>query len=179
MEHTIDTQKMEAMKALGETNLKISEAKNILAKLQETESEYIKQREATVLKQIQKNLKESEDIINKTNANYSQIQDLYKTVCGVVDYINNTLTVLDTTVASFDKASSKFESDIKEQQIEIESIKKTLKLDTVQIQNDKKSLIAKEKRLEEVKKHLESRQNALEKAYKIDKNLWEKIQQKN
>jgi DNA repair ATPase RecN len=179
MEHTIDKQKMEAIKALSDTNMKISEAKNALSKLQETEKEYIKEREARVLKQIQQNLKDSEDIIAKTNSNYVKVQDLYKIVCGFVDYINETLTVLEETVSSFDKVSSKFESEVKEQEIEIESIKKTLKLDTVQIQNDKKSLIAKEKRLDDIKKHLESRQSALEKAYKVDKNLWEKIQQKN
>lgn len=168
---------MDAMKVLGETNLKISEAKNILTKLQSTEAEYIQKREAKALEQIQKNLKDSKDIIDKTNSNYLKVKELNESVCSIVDYLDGVLSALNKTIETFDTVSSKFYDDVKSQKLEIENIEKALKLDVFQIQSEKKNIDRREKVLTDMKKHIESREESLKKSYKINQNLWEKITQ--
>lgn len=179
MEHTIDTQTMQSVKALADTNIKISEARSVLFKLQETETEYLVEREKKILSRIQDNLEQSRSLIDETSKNHQGIKDLYSQCTSFVEFLDEVYDSFQEIVKNFDERSDMWEAKIGIQQDEILEQRKEIKIEQVRIKNDQKSLKDKEKLLQNMKSHIESRQAALESSYKIEKEIWNKIQNKN
>ena len=72
----INKEKMEALQALADTNIKVGEARGTLTKIKSEESEYLKEREEKTLQLVQNILDESEEVLKKAFSNYEEIKKL-------------------------------------------------------------------------------------------------------
>lgn len=174
-EQKVTTEQMTALKALTDTNMKISEAKGVLYKLQETETEYLIEREKKALSRIHQTIEDSRHLLDESKRNYEEIQELYRTAGTFLETVNKTYDSFQEIVKDFSERNQAWETNIGRQQDEIADQRKEIKADQVRIKNDQKSLESKGKLLENTRIHLESRQGTLEASYKIEKELWTKL----
>lgn len=140
MNHTVDTEQMNALKVLADTNLKISEAKNALFKMREDETTYLVAREKKALDRIQRVLDESEALIKQTKTNYSELNDLFKSASQLSDFIIEAQGNFKKMLADFDERSVVWEAKVAEKEEEIAEARKKLQIDTVTIANEKKNI---------------------------------------
>lgn len=169
---------MNSIRVLAETNMKISEAKSALNKLQEEETDYLLAREKKFMSQVDKNLQESRHILEEIGNNYQGVHDLYDSTKQFCDVLVEMYGKFHKMTEDFTKRTLAWEERIKDQQQAIDQMKREVKIDKVQIENDKKSLETKKKSLNTLESHLNSRQSALENSYKVEKSIWDKIQNK-
>lgn len=163
-QHVITTEQMESMEALSKVNLEISEARNVLFKLQEEETAYLVARERKVMDRIQKTVDESHQLVKEADKNHGQI----KLFAGEIsNFAQNLLRIqkdFHETLEEFENRNIEWEKDIGRQQDGIANIRKSLKVESVQIENDKKSLKQGQKRLENDQKKLNSDRGTVERA---------------
>lgn len=139
-EHIVDKEKMDAFKALADTNMKISEAKGILFKLQETETEYLEAREKKVLERIQKVVEESQELVNEAKENYQEMVELGRLTS---DFSKSLVALHDLyrkAFTGFEERNILWEKQIGEEQDALIELRKGMKVEKMQIDNDKKSL---------------------------------------
>lgn len=177
-ENILTKEKMDGMKALAETNMKISEAKSILFKLQEDETSYLEIREKKSLDRIQKNLEDSKKLIEETKGNYNESHQIHAVASSLSDLIMRVFGKLRSSIEDFDQRQEDWEREIGRQSDEIADQRKEIKLESNRIENEKKNLKNKEIKLKEMESHLDSRQRTLETSYRIEKKLWDKINKK-
>ena len=175
MEHIITKEEMTGMKALAETSMKISEAKGILFKLQETETAYLIEREKKAIVKIQQSFEQSQNLINETNENYEEVRRFYKIVSSFSEGLTGIYDKFEVIVKDFSERTEAWENKINTQQDEILEKTKEIKEERVKMENERKNLIKKETSLKNLETHLSSRQSTLEKSYEIEKKLWTKL----
>ena len=140
MENIISKENMDSVKALAETNVKISEAKNALFKLKEDETSYLLIREKKVLKSIQKLHDDSAEIIKETKNNWKEVHELLNEASTLATFIIEAQGNFHKLLENFEEKDKLWQESVKKQEKETEEIKKLIKKDTVQIANDKKTL---------------------------------------
>lgn len=140
---------MIALKALADTNLKVSEARNSLNKLQEQETEYLVSREKKAMDRIQGAFDTSKDLLEQTNKNYELIEDFAKSVAGGATFLEEATTAFQALVEAKETHYTLWEKDIKNQEETIESLMKGLKIKEKDIESGKSSLEARNKKLQE------------------------------
>ena len=89
MENIITTEKMEALKALADANVKVSEVRGTIAKLKSEESAYLEEREKKALERIQIILDESESVLKEALSNYKAIHQFAKTLLNLLTLSTN------------------------------------------------------------------------------------------
>lgn len=173
---TTTKEHMDSLKELADTNVKISEAKNLLFKLQEEETDYLIAREKKAMDKINNVLLESKELLEQTHSNYNEVHQFCQTVSGYVD----SMTLL---YQRFQDMNQVFHSknEIWEENLKI--INQELADQRHEIQRDKKQIEEREKAIAEQKESIkreleliESRRQALEISYKEEKELWNKLQ---
>lgn len=145
---------MEALKALSDLNIKISEARSTLFKIQEDETAYLMRREQAALDRIEEAVTKSRDLINLVDENYAQIQELTN---GVTDTIKNLWEYhkeLYSYQEDFERRNQEWEKRIGKQLDDIEEQKKNLLIRKAAIENDKKGAEEERKKLVEDQKKL-------------------------
>lgn len=175
MEHTIDTQQMNSMKVLAETAMKISEAKGLLFKLQETETEYLDSREKKAMAKIQKLLVDSQDLLDKTKNNHEEIREYAKTVSSFADFLTETYDKFQGMLQNFNERNELWDQNIKRQTEIIADQRRQVESDEKHVREDEIKLKNYKKELEKEKAQIESRQAALIISYETEKNLWNKL----
>lgn len=166
MEQTVDTQHMAALKALSDLNLKVSEARNMLVKLQETETEYLVSREKKAVERIQVALDASHALVEETNKNYDLISDLTRSVaesCSFLDLAHESFTGL---TAAFSKKQERWENDLKNTEETIGNIQKSLKIERNQLEGDKKTLEMTKKSLQQAQVKLDDERAMIDRQIK-------------
>lgn len=161
METIVEKQKMESLKALADTNMSISEAKGILFKLQETETEYLVEREKKAVARIQKSLEESDSLIKETYANYEEIKNLSNTVSLFSNFLSESYTKFQEMVSFFSEQSNLWEKDMQRQERQISEIKEKMKAERIIIQNDKESIERRQKQLKDDQRRIEDQRQTL------------------
>lgn len=179
MEHTIETEKMNSLKILSETNLKISEAKNALIKLKSEEEAYLSLREKKALDEIDNALKKSEELLQKTQHNYQEVRDLYTTASELSQFVVECYGKFHDLVTEFNKRNELWEKRFKFQNEEIGRLRKQVETDRKAVEGDKKSLDDTRKKMETERTAIESQRSALSTSYAEEKKLWDKISNKN
>lgn len=171
----LEREKMEVVREISATNLKISEAKNLLFKLQEEETEYLEKREQKALEKVQKVLAESRDLLEVTTGNYDLIHEFCKTLSGYADFLEEAHEKFGKMLEHFDERNAEWDKNAKLQHGEIARQRKI-------VEGDKKALEEREKRMDEKaeslkaqREHIESQQKSLAAAFKVEKDLWEKL----
>lgn len=172
----LEQKKMDIMKELASTNIKISDAKNLVLKLQEEETEYLVNREKKALAKVDNVLAESKDLLNRTHENYEEIHQFCQTVSQYADFLKETQDKFQDMLLLFERKNELWEENIKKINQEIADQRHIIKQDTENIEKREKIIIESTERLNKEKGHIESRQQALLLAHKTQKDLWEKIQ---
>jgi len=175
MENVVGKETMESLKALADINLKVSEAKNLLFKLEEQETEYLIAREKKVMDRIKKVVDDSQEMVNEADKNYGQIKELLENISGFCNLLINTQEQFNTLIETFNQRNELWEKHIGEQQDGIEENRKLIKVHSQIIENDKKSISISKESLENQKRHLESQQASLLASYTVEKELWDKL----
>ena len=162
----ISKQQMEGMRGLADTNIKISDAKNILFKLEETETEYLEEREKKAVKRIQQVLEDSKDVLDMVQKNYYEVTQFNNTVSSFADSVMELYGKLVTCLDKFDEKSDLFEKETLRQSNEFNEIKKQIKIDQVSNENEKSNIEKAKESLAERERKLESDRGTLDRAIK-------------
>ncbi len=158
---------MDSIKALADTNLKISEAKNLLFKLKEEESDYLIERENKAIIKIQETLDSSRDLIKETKGNYQEVQDLVHSASQFAGELIAFYKKLQDIKENFDKKSEIWEENVKKQNEEMSEIRKSIDVDKLIIENDKKSIEDAKIHIKSEYKRIESRNSQIKSALEV------------
>lgn len=139
-EHEVTKQHMDALKALSDTNLKVSEARNTLTKLQETETEYLVSREKKAVEKVQKVLELSHNLVEETNKNYEYLESLARTIHDGGKFLSEAQEKFHALIEAKDEHYKLWERDIKNQEETIASLMKGLKIKETEIESGKKQI---------------------------------------
>lgn len=169
MEIILNKEQMDAVKALAETNIKISEAKNVLFKLQEEETSYLEAREKRAMERITKNLEDSRELLAETQTNYAEVRELYRSASELSSDIVKVSGIFGEFINSFNEAQEALDQRTNAHEQSVVDIGKELKTQKVVIENDKKSIQEARKSIENDKALVESRQQQLKTALEIIK----------
>lgn len=170
MENIVTKEQMESLKALSDVNIKISEARNLLFKLQEEETEYLVGREKKAMERIQKVIEDSQSMVREANENYSQIQQLLNGVSDFAGKLQKMQEDFQGLLADFEERNVEWERTVGKQQDGIVDIRNQLKIEQVQIKNDKETIELTQKRLIESQRKLDSDRGTLERTIERLKN---------
>lgn len=131
---------MEALQALADTNIKISEAKGALFKLQETETEYLVVREKKAMDRIEKTIADSREFVDEANKNYEEVKNFALDASSFAESLIKAQGTFHKMLEEFEERNVIWEQEIGKQQDEIAEEKKNLKAQKTVIENDRKSL---------------------------------------
>lgn len=131
---------MDAFKALADTNMKISEAKGILFKLQETETVYLEVREKKVMERIEKVVNESQDLVNEAKENYQEIVEFGRSASDFSKSLVSLHDLYKKVLTDFEERNVLWEKQIGEDQDTLIELRNGMKVERTQINNDLKSL---------------------------------------
>lgn len=120
---------MDALRALADTNLKVSEARNTLSKLQQEETEYLISREKKAVGRIIKILADSHSLVEETNKNYELISDFCQSVTESSKFLSQALEAFQALSKEKEAFYETWERDIKNQEDTIVSLRNGLKVE--------------------------------------------------
>ena len=178
MEHILAKQQMDAAKALADTSVKISDMKNILFKLQEEETLYLIEREQKALAKINHAVEQSNDLIEQIRSNHSEVHQFCGKINEYVQFLQEAHGKYQELLETFKARNELWEENVKRQDQEFSEIKRIIKEDQINLDNQKKDIQEKFKKLDEQKALIKSRQDVLDASYKVEKKLWDKLNQK-
>lgn len=160
--HTLDKEKMDAIRAIADANLKVSEAKNALLAVKNDEAKYIKEREAITRSSIEKILEESKAILDGAYANYAEVKALQKDVLELASWIIDGQKSFSSMLADFEKMSSEFSAYMEEKEKDIASKRTEIMADKIRIANDRQGVEDARKRLEIDRRKVEDSRGVVE-----------------
>jgi len=175
----ITKEKMDSIKALADMSVKISDAKATLANLENTETEYLTKREKKAQVQIEKILKDSENLLNKTHKNYEEINTFCNVVSSYVDVLDKVYEKFQKMLTDFNKRNEMWDKKIETQTLKFSALEKQLKQDSETIKIREARIDETNENIKKEKELIESRQSALAISYKQEKDLWEKLQKQS
>lgn len=156
---------MDSVKALAETNMQISEAKNVLYNLKKEETEYILSREKKVIERINELYQESKSVIDDIKNNYEGTKIILQLAHDATKFLKENQIKFQDFTTSFDKRCEAWEKEVREQEERFISIKKGLEQDKVQIANDKKTIESTRLIMAEERRKIEDDRATLERAF--------------
>lgn len=171
----LSQEKMKIVKELADTNIKISEAKNILFKLQENETEYLEGREKKALHKIQEVLTNSAELLDQTQKNYESVHEFCKTISDYSDFLQDTHGKLQSLIELFNKRNELWEENIRKQDEESARQKNIIKQDTKSIEEREKRINVAREDIKKEREHIQSQQATLLVSFQAEKDLWNKI----
>lgn len=170
MEQQVSSEQMNSLNALANTNIEISKAKEVLFKMKEEETEYLKKREKKAIQKIQKIIDESASLLQGARDNYYETTQFYNTVSAFSASLVHSYAIFKEIITDFDEKNELWEVSIKKQLDFIAEEKKKISEDKTRIENDKKGIEKSFILIENDKKLIESRQSQMSAALKIIKN---------
>jgi thioester reductase-like protein len=172
----LEKEQFDTLKLLADTNIKISDAKDTLNKLQDSESEYIISREEKVTEAINKLLEESSELLSQVHTNYQKVNDFCTVVSSYYDFLKEIHTKFEKMLDTSKKRDELWEENIRNQNQSIANQRKIIEEDRKRLDSDEENIKNKKKQLEKDIIYLESRQETLSVSYKEEQKLWNKIQ---
>ncbi len=162
----IEKQKMESLNAIVQANLKVSEAKNLLTKLQEEETEYLVSRETKAMERITAVFEGSQQTILDAHENYASISEMTKSISGFVAFLAESVEKLEKLKELYDARTEAWENKVKTDEARLAELQRLVHVDKITLKNDKESLGKKEKTLKEFERKLEDERGVLERTVK-------------
>lgn len=164
MEHTVDSKQMVALEALAATNLKVSEARGTLIKLEETETEYLIGRERRAMERIQEVHDDSSDLLKATQTNYDGVHQILSTVSGFSDYLSKAYDEFKGMLDSFEERNREWEANCKIWEDKVIETKNEIKVEQTKIYNEKKNIERQQTKIEMDRMKIEDDRGTLERA---------------
>ena len=140
---------MEALKKLAETNLLISDAKNALFKLRDEETAYLSEREKKTLDRIQKMFDESEELLNQTKGNYSELSALLNNISDLSRFIVEMQGNFGKMIADFDERDVLWQQKVALKEKSLTELARKIQIDQAVIASEKKNILADRKNIAE------------------------------
>lgn len=144
---TIKTEEMEALKALADANVKVSEIRGIIAKLKSEESAYLEEREKKALERVSKILEDSETVLKEALANYEAIHQFAKDTTELADFVQEAYGEFKALQTTFHTYTAAWESNISAKETALQDLNKKIQIDRVQVEKDREGVRAAEKRV--------------------------------
>jgi uncharacterized protein involved in exopolysaccharide biosynthesis len=164
IEHEFEKEKMDSIKALADTNVKIGEARGVLENLKKDEVVYLEEREKKAIEVVDKVLADSKEILEEATKNYQGVKDLLNSASSFADFLKEAYISFSSLVAKFSEKSAIWEEEVTRQQKEIADIKQQISNDQVRIKNDQEALQRKEASLVDEKRKIDDQRATLERA---------------
>jgi len=155
---------MQALQALSEVNIKISEARNLLLELQEKETEFIVLREKKVLKRIDEVIKESQNLLSIVDQNYKHISEITVGIADFNEKIGRLSAEYTSLIAEFEAENEEWERRIGRQLDDIATQKQNLKILEAFLQNQREGIQQEREKLVEDQKILHKDRQSLKNA---------------
>lgn len=157
---------MDSVKELAATNIKISEAKNMLFKLQSDEASYIEEREKKTLTKIQALLDESADILRQTHENYEQVHEFCREITSFCDFLSEAHGKFGGILENFQKHSDEWDKEFDRQNAELAEIRKNIIVERGILAGEKKGIEEARKGLEKEMAKMRDERGTLDRAIK-------------
>lgn len=167
---TLKKEEFETVKALSEMSLKISEARQTLTELKNTETEYITERENKAVAQIQTIFDKSDSLVKQINKNHKDVNQLYLIVSEYKEFIEDGYNKFTELLNDFNERSTEWDLMVKDKYKEFSRLENEVKQSKESIKRDF-DLIEKQK--EEIRKEkikLEDKQQIIKRTVERLKN---------
>lgn len=138
---------MDSMRALADTNIKVSEARVALSNIKEAESKYLAEREQKALLVVDKAIKDSAELLAEAKGNYQQIIDLYRTMSEFSAFLGKEYESFKSLMTEFDERSRAWEAAASKREAAISELRVQIEADKVRIKNDSAAVAADRERL--------------------------------
>lgn len=158
---------MDSAKELAATNIKISEAKNIIFKLQEDETTYLEEREKKALVRIDKVLDDSRDLLAKAHENYNEVHEFCRTINEFASFLSETQSKFQDLLTEFKDRDDAWGNEVKRREKEFADLRTAIDIDKTIIENDKKTIEKAKESIEKDKAVIESRQHQIKVALEV------------
>lgn len=155
---------MDALKALSDINLKVSEVRNALSELQEAETEYLVAREKKAMQRIAKVLEESEALVDQASENYQEVRDLAHAMSEAAAFFVETEKVFQGLLTDFNERSQEWDATVLQQEEQLANARKTIETDRIIIKNDRESIEQTKANLLEDKRRVEDGRETVQRA---------------
>lgn len=164
METILDKERMDAMKALADANMKVSEARASLAAIKGSESSYLAEREKKALEAVDRVLAGSAGLLKEARDNYSQAESIGKTVSEFAQFLAESQARFADTVGLFEERGRLWEVEVRAREETLAALRQGLEADKKRLENDKESLERAKKQLAADRKRVEDDRQTLERA---------------
>ena len=167
---TLKKEEFETVKALSEMSLKISEARQTLTELKNTETEYITERENKVVAQIQIIFDKSDSLVKQINKNHKDVNQLCLVVSEYKEFVKDGYNKFTELLNDFNERSTEWDLMVKDKYEEFSRLENEVKQSKESIKRDF-DLIEKQK--EEIRKEkikLEDKQQIIKRTVERLKN---------
>lgn len=161
----IEKQKMDSLRALSETNLAVSKAKEVLEMLKREQSAYIKEREEAVLAQIRSLLDESKAITKETLENYATITDLSNNAKVLAGFVVEAHAELTKLIEVFEETTQNWENEVAEMHKEIVEARKELSVEAHLLKNEHESVEKRKIAVANQERKVKDQRETLERAF--------------
>lgn len=136
----VDAQKMDSLKQLAETNLKVSESRVNLSKLQEEEETFIVDREKRTVERVNKVLADSKEIIEEANNNYTAVQELTSVAKDFASYLSEAFNSFRGVRDAHKENQDVWEKHVTDTEEKLSETRKILQIDRKILEIDKETL---------------------------------------
>lgn len=164
IEHEFEQEKMNSIKALADTNVKIGEARGVLEALKKEESVYLEQREKKAVEVVDKVLADSKEVLKEATENYQEVKDLLNSASSFADFLKEAYSSFTTLVGRFSEKSEIWEKEVARQQEEFAVIRQQISDDRVRIKNDREAIQREREVLSNEKRKIDDQRATLERA---------------
>lgn len=162
----ISQEKMEALKTLADTNVKIGEARGILSNLKAEEAVFLDEREKKALERVQQILDESEETLKEAFTNYEEIRKFFSNVSDFANFLLEAYNDFQELKKTHDEYAQSWEKKVESTENHLAEIRKLIKIDQEQNAEDRKAIDKAWKEIGEAKRGMRSERETLDRAIK-------------
>lgn len=166
-EKTVTNEQMTALKALAETNIQVSQAKESLFSLQNTETAYIKEREERAIEKIREAVSQSQELLSEVSQNYGKVKELSDCTSELAISLVEIHEIFQKLLLDFTEKNDAWEKNLNIQLQEISDLRQDIRSDQIRIENDKKGVNRAKKLISDEKLVIESRQAQMKTALDV------------
>lgn len=163
MEPTIlEKSKMDAVKELASISMQISEAKNLLFKLQEGETEYLVTRETKALEKIHKVLEDSKELLKQTYENYQEIHQFYGTITEYKEFLFKGHAEFENLLKDFNERNELWDKEMQKREDGFTELKKSFKIQHEEIEAGRDAIKKANEQIANERTKIESERGTIE-----------------
>lgn len=161
---------MTSAKALVNLNIEISEARNVLFKLQSEETSFIENREKKTFKAIQALVETSKDLIKEAELHHGEIKELFIETTQFLQRVQEVYTALQELRVTVTSSMNLFETNVSEHEGQVADIQKQFLAERASITSDKKFVIREKNKLQQEWRKIEDEKSTISRTIERLKN---------